>query len=67
MNVEHNWPHSTRTIWVIAVVDPRVKRWAPVQGLTRLGARASTIEKYVSVRRTMTPAGLRKKLRDQEN
>ncbi len=67
MSAGRNWPMSRRTVWVITVVDPIVKRWAPVQGLTKLGVRPATIQKYVSIRRTMTTAGLLKKLRDQEN
>ncbi len=57
----------TKTVWIITVVDPSVRRWAPVQGLTRLGAQATTIARYVRVRRTMTAGGLRKKLREQVN
>ena len=57
----------SKAVWIITVVDPTVQRWAPVQGLVRCGAPVGTVAKYVRVRRTMTAAGLRKKLREQVN
>jgi hypothetical protein len=57
----------SKVTWIITVVDPSVKRWAPVQGLTRLGAQATTIARYVRVRRTMTAAALKRKAHATRN
>jgi hypothetical protein len=56
-----------RIDWIITVIDGREKRWPQVEMLRKVGARAETIVKYKRARRQLSPAGLRRKLRDQEN
>jgi hypothetical protein len=52
----------SKVVWIITVVDPSIKRWAPAQTLARCGAQPTTIARYARVRRTMTAAALRRRM-----
>lgn len=53
--------------WTIVIVDFVGKPWPPARALVQVGVPLAIAARYETVRREMSPAGLRRKLRDMRN